>query len=108
MDEARLIDLSKLLSLILRHQPQRFGLMLDTEGYAALPDVFAAVRTRMAGATEADLRAVVETIETDKRRFAISDDEIRANYGHSLSTRIAYEIAIPPPYCCTALRRPPS
>jgi putative RNA 2'-phosphotransferase len=93
----RLIRISKLLSLMLRHEPQRFGLLLDPEGYASVEDVLGAVRTRIADATEADLTAIVSTLETNKQRFTIIDGEIRANYGHSLAERITHERAVPPP-----------
>ena len=96
MADARLIRLSKLLSLILRHEPAKFGVTLDPEGYASLGDVLSAIRGQIADATEADLVSVVETLEPDKRRFAISDGEIRANYGHSLAERIAHERTTPP------------
>lgn len=96
MPDARLIQLSKLLSLMLRHESQRFGLLLDPEGYASLEEVLAAVRTRIPDATEADLFNIVETLETQKRRFTILDGEIRANYGHSFADRIAHARAEPP------------
>ena len=81
---------------MLRHEPAKFGLILDAEGFAALEDVLTAVRTRLADATAADLLAVVEHVERDKQRFSIVDDDIRANYGHSLSDRISHSAANPP------------
>ena len=92
----QLIRLSKLLSLILRHQPQQFGVTLDAEGYASIQEVLAAVRQRIPQATTADLSTVVTTVEPDKRRFSISGEEIRANYGHSLAERIVHQAAAPP------------
>ena len=96
MTRQRLVQLSKLLAMILRHQPQQFGITLDAEGYAPLTEVLAAVRSRMPHASAADVRAVVATLEHDKRRFSILDDEIRANYGHSLAQRIEHQPAAPP------------
>jgi putative RNA 2'-phosphotransferase len=96
MTSKQLVQLSKLLSLILRHQPQRFGVTLDAEGYASIPDVLAAVQVNMPDATAADLHTVVANLEPDKRRFSIVDAEIRANYGHSLSERIVHQPATPP------------
>jgi len=90
------IRLSKLLSLILRHQPERFGVTLDAEGYATLDEVLLAVRTRLPQATLADVQCVVDTLEPDKQRFSIADGEIRANYGHSLAGRIEHVPATPP------------
>lgn len=97
MADQRLVRLSKLLSLILRHDPGQFGISLDPEGYASLQDVLRAVQGRIPDASESELIAVVNTIEPDKRRFTIDEDEIRANYGHSLTQRIDHERAMPPP-----------
>ena len=96
MPDDRLIKLSKLMSLMLRHEPAKFGLVLDPEGFAPLGDVLAAVRTRLPDTAARDLLAVVESVESDKQRFSIVDDEIRANYGHSLADRIAHSAAQPP------------
>ena len=97
MDTRRLIRLSKLLSLMLRHQPEQFGIILDPEGYADLREVLAAIQAQVPDATETDLRDIVATLETDKQRFSIVDGEIRANYGHSLVDRIRHQPAAPPP-----------
>jgi putative RNA 2'-phosphotransferase len=96
----RLVKLSKLLSLMLRHEPARFGLVLDAEGFAPLAEVVRAAQASFPDATEADLMAIVQTIEADKRRFAIEDGEIRANYGHSFAERIAQAAKQPPHTLC--------
>ena len=96
MANSRLVSISKVLSLILRHKPEQFDVVLDAEGYALTEDVLAAVRARMPDVTERDLAAVVETIEPDKRRFTLTEDSIRANYGHSLRERIHHEPQAPP------------
>lgn len=92
----KLVALSKLLSLILRHDPARFGIVLDPEGYTPLDEVLAAVRSRVPTATEADLISVVDTVEPQKQRFTVSDGEIRANYGHSFAERVAHSPMTPP------------
>ena len=97
MGTRRLIRLSKLLSLILRHQPEQFGIILDPEGYADLREVLLAVQTQVPDAIETDLRDIVTTLETDKQRFSIIDGEIRANYGHSVADRIQHQPVAPPP-----------
>jgi putative RNA 2'-phosphotransferase len=96
VNDQRLVKLSKLLSLMLRHEPAKFGLVLDGEGFASLEETLRAVRGSLPQATEADIVAVVETIEPDKRRFSIVERDIRANYGHSLGERIRHATAIPP------------
>lgn len=96
MVERRLIHLSKTMSLMLRHEPERFGIVLDPEGFASLDEVVAALAAENPGTSVEDVKEVVETIEPDKQRFSIVDGEIRANYGHSLSDRIVHEPAAPP------------
>jgi len=95
-----LVRLSKLLSLMLRHQPGKFGLVLDAEGYAPLEEVLRAAQAELDGIGRADLIAVVETVEPDKRRFSIVDGDIRANYGHSLEARIEHQQVEPPELLC--------
>jgi putative RNA 2'-phosphotransferase len=119
--ETRLVKLSKFLALILRHQPERFGLPLDEEGWASLPEVMEILRglPNFRWATRADVLAVVErgtgetsarsaeTLSRDaqaeglaaagKRRFQIEGNRIRARYGHSLARPIRYEPCAPPP-----------
>jgi putative RNA 2'-phosphotransferase len=94
--DRRLVGISKALSLILRHEPQRFGIVLDPEGYAPLEEVLNAVRSRVPGASERDVEAVIREVEPDKCRFSLTDGEIRANYGHSTAEKIVHEPALPP------------
>lgn len=96
MTHERLVRISKLMSLMLRHEPGKFGLTLDPEGFAPMEEVLHAIRSRIADASAEEIFAVVDTVEPDKRRFAIEDGDIRANYGHSLRERIAQNAAEPP------------
>jgi putative RNA 2'-phosphotransferase len=100
MNSGSLVKLSKLLSLMLRHEPNEFGLVLDAEGFTPLDDVVRAAGKTLGAVTETDIVRVVETVEPDKRRFSIVDDEIRANYGHSLTTRVMHAQAEPPELLC--------
>lgn len=88
--------LSKMMSLILRHEAERFGLVLDPEGFVSIEELLAAVRRELPDTTRDDISAVVRTIEPDKQRFTIEGDDIRANYGHSMGSRVQHEIASPP------------
>jgi putative RNA 2'-phosphotransferase len=107
-DARKLIKLSKFLSLILRHQPERFALAIDGEGWASLPEVIEILRglPNFRWATRADVMAVVEggtgdglttLTGADKRRFEVAENRIRARYGHSFATPISYEPCTPPP-----------
>lgn len=93
--------LSKFLALILRHEPQKFGLALDDEGFTDADDVLLAVQIRYgAHYTWEDIETVVAGDKYGKKRYEIRDDKIRAMYGHSIhnGTEIQYPPAIPPEY----------
>jgi putative RNA 2'-phosphotransferase len=92
----RRTQLSKLLSLILRHQPDKFGLTLDGEGFVAVADLLSAVRQQRGwgGVTAEEIREVVAS--SDKQRFEIVGERIRARYGHSVPERLSYPEVEPP------------
>lgn len=94
--DRRLVRLSKLMSLLLRHRPAEHGLVLDPEGFTPLDELLEVLGRELPGTTRNDVEAVVATVEADKQRFTIADGAIRANYGHSLAGRIAQEAATPP------------
>jgi putative RNA 2'-phosphotransferase len=96
MTPAEQRQLSKLMSLILRHEPARFGLALDGEGWVALEELLSALRRerRWQAVTEAHVREVVAA--SDKQRFEIMDGRIRARYGHSVAERVTYPPVVPP------------
>jgi len=101
MIDTRHLKLSKFLALILRHQPERFGLALDGEGWASLSEVMEILHAlpNLRWATRADVMAVVEGgAGDDKRRFEVEGERIRARYGHSMARPIRYEPCIPPPF----------
>jgi putative RNA 2'-phosphotransferase len=97
--QARRVRLSKFLALILRHQPERFGLVLDEEGWASLSEVMEILRglPNFRWATRADVMEIVEKGSGDgKRRFEVEGDRIRARYGHSIPYPIHYSSCTPP------------
>jgi putative RNA 2'-phosphotransferase len=95
--DAQLISLSKFVSLVLRHQPQKYGLALDEHGWAQIDDLIAAAERAGVPLTRALLQQVVA--QNDKQRFAISDDgrAIRARQGHSVSIDLGLVSHEPPP-----------
>jgi putative RNA 2'-phosphotransferase len=88
--------LSKFLSLVLRHQPERLGLALDADGFVPLAALVEAARRERAwsGLDAAQVREVVA--QSDKQRFEIDGDRIRARYGHSVAERVTYPPVAPP------------
>ncbi|HEX5322489.1 MAG TPA: RNA 2'-phosphotransferase [Capsulimonadaceae bacterium] len=96
LTERRRTALSKLLSLILRHQPGRFGITLSENGYTDLSELIAAVR-RQQGWADINQAAIEEVVATsDKQRFEIEGDSIRARYGHSTKEAVTYPAVEPP------------
>ncbi|MDX1522042.1 MAG: RNA 2'-phosphotransferase, partial [Anaerolineae bacterium] len=96
MNQKDVINLSKLMSLALRHDPTSFGLTPDDDGWVALEALLAGIAARPRWQwVEADhLRQVVAT--SDKQRFEMDGPHIRARYGHSRAARPRYQAVAPP------------
>ncbi len=96
MDIAHLKTLSKQMSLLLRHAPERAGLVLDPEGFVPIADLVMALAKNDPRVTVQSVQAVVRVLATEKKRFTIVGQDIRANYGHSTHARILHPRATPP------------
>jgi putative RNA 2'-phosphotransferase len=93
-----LTKLSKFLALMLRHNPEEFGLSLDDEGFTALDPVWKAIRAKYGNRyDEKDLLTIVEGDERGKKRYEIYQGRIRAMYGHS-TPEVSYPPAEPPEF----------
>ncbi len=90
------IRLSKALSLLLRHEPGRFGVALDGAGWAEIAAIVVGLRSAGVEVDEESIRDVVR--RSDKQRFATSDDglRIRASQGHSVDVDVGLEPREPP------------
>lgn len=86
-------QISKFLSLVLRHAPEEAGLALDEHGWADLNQLCAVVGQRF-GASASDVRRVVE--ESPKKRFSIDGERIRAVQGHSIDIDLGLVRVQPP------------
>jgi putative RNA 2'-phosphotransferase len=93
MDE---IQLSKFLSLVLRHKPETINLTLDPSGWVSVNELLEALAAHGKPVSLQQLQAVVAG--SDKQRFALSADKklIRASQGHSLEVDPGYEPVKPP------------
>jgi len=83
------VAVSKYLSYLLRHHPE--GLDMDRHGYAPVGQVIERLRERFPTIDRQRLRQLVD--DSDRQRFDIKDDKIRARYGHSISVSIDWPIA---------------
>lgn len=90
-----LVSTSKFLSLVLRHQPEVIGLILDDSGWADIDMLI-----RLSQAHKPLTRTLIEQVvaENSKQRFAISEDgrRIRANQGHSIEVELGLQPLAPP------------
>ena len=95
--DARHRKVSKFLSLVLRHEPQRIGLVLDAQGWADIDAVIACAGEHGMALTREEILRIVAT--SDKQRFAVdsSGRRIRANQGHSIGIELGLEPREPPP-----------
>ena len=96
MTEKECVRISKFLSLVLRHEPERVGLNLDDAGWVAVDALLEAVNRNGVKLSLDQLQHVVSTSE--KKRFAFSEDgqRIRANQGHSIEVDLQYPPQPPP------------
>lgn len=94
--QSRLVRVSKFLSLVLRHQPERIGIELDEAGWVPVSELIEACRAHGFRITREELETVLR--ENDKRRFALSEDgeRIRASQGHSVRVELGYAPLVPP------------
>ena len=90
-------DLSKFISLILRHKPEVIGISLDDHGWANVDELLAGIRRTRPIDTEM-LEEIVRTDE--KQRYTFNEDHarIRANQGHSIQVDVELEEKEPPEY----------
>lgn len=98
--------ISRVMSLVLRHDPGSIGLILDENGWAKVDEL---VDCLQRDGKRVD-RKVIESVvaSSDKQRFAISEDGrlVRANQGHTIKVDLKLERKSPPKwlYHGTALK----
>ncbi|GAE90172.1 RNA 2'-phosphotransferase [Acetivibrio straminisolvens] len=89
-------ELSKFISLILRHKPETIiGISLDEHGWANVDELIAGI----AKTKEFNMGVLEEIVRTDdKQRFSFNEDKtlIRANQGHSIPVDVELDEAVPP------------
>lgn len=87
---------SKLLALVLRHEPEAIGLTLDEYGWADVEALLMRIATRGHRLNRDQLAELVRN--NDKARYAFSDDgqRIRAVQGHSIPVILGYTPIEPP------------
>jgi len=92
MSKNKIKNVSKFLSLLLRHKPETIGLNLDENGWADIDELIS--KSKEIALTRALIDEVVA--DSDKQRFIIESDRIRANQGHSIVVDLEFKAVCPP------------
>lgn len=95
MDPKQRVKISRSISQVLRHDPGRVGLQLDPGGWVGVDELLKALAAHGNPLSRADLEEIVAT--SDKQRFGIAEDKIRANQGHSIEVDLGLVPKTPPP-----------
>jgi len=97
MSNSNLIETSKFLSYVLRHEPKAIGLELDHEGWGRLDALIAGATAQGRPLNPALVEQIVAS--SDKKRFELSVDGqlIRAVQGHSTPSVAREFVAKTPP-----------
>ena len=85
MNDRELDHLGRILTGILRHFPDRYGLTMEPQGWVSLPQIVRAISQRHPAYHWLRMQHLVAIAETDaKGRYEVRDERIRATYGHTL------------------------
>jgi putative RNA 2'-phosphotransferase len=88
-------EISKFISLILRHKPETIGISLDEHGWADVDELIDGVSKTH----PLDMPLLEKIVaENDKQRYSFNEDKtlIRANQGHSIPVDVELEKKAPP------------
>lgn len=92
-----LVEISKYMSLILRHKPETIGITLDEHGWADVDEFIAGI----ARDREFNMEMLEEIVRRDeKQRYSFDEEKvlIRANQGHSIPVDVELDETEPPEY----------
>lgn len=89
-------DISRFLSLVLRHKPETIGIKLDKAGWVDVDVLLAQLAKHNKIVTREELESIVT--ENDKKRYVLSEDglRIRAAQGHSIDVDLGLKSEVPP------------
>ncbi|WP_081832836.1 RNA 2'-phosphotransferase [Oribacterium sp. P6A1] len=88
-------EISKFISLILRHKPEVIGISLDEHGWADVSELIKGIDKTH----KLDMEILEKIVsEDEKQRYSFNDDKtlIRANQGHSINVDVELKNASPP------------
>lgn len=97
MDIKNVTNLSRFISLILRHKPDVISIALDNNGYVNVNELIEGINKSSKYYIDFDiLKYIVDT--DDKMRYSFNSDlsKIRANQGHSIEVDVGLNDCKPP------------
>lgn len=95
--EKQRIRIGKKMSYCLRHHPEEYGLALDREGFVPLDKFLKAINEKHHFQPKLTKERVLWIMQhSDKQRYEIKGNKIRALYGHSVPVLIEKEAEVPP------------
>lgn len=92
-------EISKFISLILRHKPETIGITLDEHGWANAEELIAGINKTQPQNEQITFELLEEIVRTDnKQRYSFNEDKtlIRANQGHSIAVDVELPQVTPP------------
>ncbi|MDI6641139.1 MAG: RNA 2'-phosphotransferase [Elusimicrobiota bacterium] len=88
------VKLSKFMSYILRHNPKGFNLSIDRNGFVDIDELLEIIRKRYSSVSREMIEELIAT--SDKKRFEIVNNRIRATYGHTIPVELGLSEVEPP------------
>jgi len=85
LNDRELDHLGRVMTGILRHFPEKYGLALDAHGWVELPRLVQGIASHHRGYHWLRPHHLVAIAESDpKGRYEVKDERVRATYGHTL------------------------
>jgi len=80
------VEVSRYMSYLLRHNPE--NLKMDRHGFVRLDELIDKIKERF----QVDEKFIFEIVDkSDRKRFEIVEDKIRALYGHTIPVKLEME-----------------
>ncbi len=92
LNDWELVALSRMLTGILRHFPEKFGVRLDEHGWANLYDIVKGIKRRhrrFRWLKVKHIEAIVLTDDKGRYQLDLENKRIRATYGHSIKVDLS-------------------
>ncbi len=89
MNDRELDHLGRVMTGVLRHFPEKYGLTIDEHGWISIPALVKAISSQHRGYHWLRPHHLVAIAQSDpKGRYEVRDDRIRATYGHTVEVAL--------------------